>query len=144
MRLITILILVMFSGCQVPQFKILERCTANFQFNYASKDDQDNFFESIEKYKINPELRANFIKDAASIFGKTVCHQYNINLPGRISELVQKPLIYSNNLTGFSDTAWATEITPKIKEIKRWYRDSGGRNDKGAFLEKQGDAIDPD
>ena len=82
MKIFTILLLTMLSGCvcsQIKQFDIKERRSYSVQFN------------------------------------KCRCHQYDLNAGKRVSEAVDHPAAYCDDVIGFKYDDWVTEITPKLE-----------------------------
>jgi len=100
----------------IPQM----RCTSSYEFDYGSIEEKDAFFENIDDYKNNPELRKKFLRDVLKIFGTGYCHKYDVKNVRRVSDVHEVPLIDLEDFTGFSLNSWGEYITPFGKESKRY------------------------
>ena len=67
-------------------------------------------------------------------FNECLCQNYDMNEVKNIDELIPCEIFYGvpkvensvfcDDLVGFQAKAWATSITPKAREIRRWAQDS--------------------
>jgi hypothetical protein len=57
-------------------------------------------------------------------FNKCRCHLYDLPNAVRVSEAQDYPLEYCEDLTGFTPTSWASDITPWARESIRFYNDT--------------------
>lgn len=114
------------NSCSAPQVRNQERCFADFQFHYGTKAQRQAFFNQLDRYKDDPEMREKFLEDVLSIFGRGRCIWYNLNevRPSSNDEGRDVPLVELDTFGGFSFDAWATQITPWGRELRQWGKDT--------------------
>ena len=116
------LLLLMACACNPPKVDPQQRATVSFQFNYATQEEIESFFSTIDIYQ-DPEHREFFIRDVLRLFGKCRIHTYDIMNVQRISPAEDFPAIECDDLTGFFPESWAKDITPWGRELKRYGED---------------------
>lgn len=57
-------------------------------------------------------------------FGKCFCQTYDLNAPANIDKFVECAMENCDDMVGFKADAWAYDITPWGKELRRWGEDS--------------------
>jgi hypothetical protein len=119
-------LLITTTGCNPPKIRPQERCFNQYNFNFASKAEIEEFFITIDQYQYDEEKQKVFLKDVLAKFGKARCNMYDLNniKPVDPKAGYDKPLLYNDLIGGFSAESWAKEITPWGKESKQFYKDT--------------------
>lgn len=117
--------LILSATCQHrPTVEKLPRCFNDYQNNYASAAEVEEFFETIDQYRSEPELRKQFLRDVLSKFGKGRCRPYDPMIPDTVGDGYDVPLSQLEDYGGFHFNDWAQKLKPWFNESTRFYNDT--------------------